>query len=356
MIQVRIRKTVAPGAEGPRFELDVSFEAGPGITAVFGPPGAGKTLLLDILAGLVRPASGRILAGDQILYDHTSEVHLPPRRRPCGYVLARPALLPHLTLRQNLLLACSCRGLPKLESHRLAEEWMARLELAAAAEKKPESLSPREQIRAAFARACVTGPKLLLVDEPAEAGTDRAEVLALVAEMQGQAAPYVVYATRSLEDCLELGAHVVVMSGGRVLQTGPCREVVEAPSSAEAARLIGGFNLLPATLVGLDPERNTSRLKLEGFELTGPYFPGHLRGDRVTLCIRWSDLRVSPAAGKPGPNQVTAALLRVAGGRHTVRLHLEGDLVAEMPLSRYQEYSYARNWVVEFPPERLRLI
>jgi molybdate transport system ATP-binding protein len=355
MIQVRIRKTVPGEAGAPGFELEAAFEAGRGITAVFGPPGAGKTLLLDILAGLLRADGGRILADGEILYDHTSGVHVPPGRRPCGYVLSKPALLPHLNLRENLLLACRCRGMPKLESHRLVEEWLGRLGLAGAAGRKPGSLSSQERLRGAFARACVGSPKLLLVDEP-EAEEDRAETLALMLKMQREGVAAVLYATRRLEDGLELGGDVIVLSGGRVLQTGPCREVVETPASVEAARLIGGFNLLPATIVSLDPERNTSRLKLDGFELTGPYFGGRLRGDRVTVCVRWGDLRARPASGKPGANQVTAALVHVAGSRRTARLHLEGGLVVEMPLEQYQEWGFARHWTVEFAAERLRVV
>jgi molybdate transport system ATP-binding protein len=356
MIQARLRKSMPQDSGKPAFSFGAEFELAGGITAVFGPPSSGKTLLLDLLAGLIRPDDGRLMVEGQILYDRATGVNLPPRKRPCGYVLSSPSLLPHLTLRQNLLFAASCRGLPRLESHRVVEEWIAIHGLAAAAQQKPGEAGAESRLRCAFARASLAAPKLLLVDEPSEPGIDRAEVLKLILESQSQGAPAILYATRRIEECLELGAHLLVISAGRILQAGPCREVLERPASAEVARLLGGFNLLPATITALDPSRDMSRLKLDAVELTGPYFPGHLRGDRVTLCVRWEDLRAVPASGKPGLNQLAAALLRVSGGRHSVRLHLAGDLVVEMPLPEWQQHSHVRQWMVEFPAERLRVL
>ncbi|MCL6545448.1 MAG: ATP-binding cassette domain-containing protein [Bryobacteraceae bacterium] len=356
MIQARLRKSVNESAANTIFTLEAEFEWAGGIAAVFGPASSGKTLLLDLLAGLIRPDEGRLMVDGQILYDRATGVNLPPRRRPCGYVLSSPSLLPHLTLRQNLLFAASCLGLPRLERHRLVEESLARYEIAAAAQQKPVEAGPESRLRCAFARASLAAPKLLLVDEPAEPGIGRSEALNLILESQRQGAPTILYATRRIEDCLELGAHLLVISGGRILQAGSCREVLETPASAEVARLVGGFNLLPATITALDPSRDMSRLKLDAVELTGPYFPGHLRGDRVTLCVRWEDLRAVPASGKPGPNQLAAALLRISGSRHNVRLHLSGDLVVEMPLPEWQQHSHVRQWMVEFPAERLRVV
>ncbi|MGA3079335.1 MAG: ATP-binding cassette domain-containing protein, partial [Bryobacteraceae bacterium] len=106
MIQVRL------AAHG----VDVEFQAAPGITALFGPAAAGKTLILDAIAGFATPASGRIILDDEILFDGASRVNLPPRRRHCGYVARHWALFPHMSLRDNLLFPLA--GLPRLERHR----------------------------------------------------------------------------------------------------------------------------------------------------------------------------------------------------------------------------------------------
>lgn len=355
MIKARLRKSISRNAGGTVFTLNAEFELVGGITAVFGPPGSGKTLLLDLLAGLIRADDGRLMVDEQILYDRASGVDLPPQRRPCGYVPSGPSLLPHRTLRQNLLFAAACRRMPRLERHRVVEESLNRYGIASVAQRKPAETGAGERLRCAFARASLAGPKLLLVDEPVESDIDRSETLKLIVESQRQGAPAILYATRRLEDCAELGAHLLLISGGRILQTGPCREVLERPACTEAARLLGGFNLLPATITALDPGRDESRLRLDAVELTGPYFAGHLRGDRVTLCVRWEKLRAMPASGKPGPNQLAATLLRVTCGRHSARIHLSGDLVVEMPLSAWDQHSHVRQWMVEFPPEHLRV-
>jgi molybdate transport system ATP-binding protein len=102
MIEARIRKQFPAGEESAAFSLDVDLKAEAGITVLFGPSGAGKTLTLDSIAGFVRPDEGRILLDDEIIFDGASGVHLPPQARRCGYVFQNYALFPHMTLRENL--------------------------------------------------------------------------------------------------------------------------------------------------------------------------------------------------------------------------------------------------------------
>jgi len=105
MIEVRIAKRVAPGADSTGLSLDIEFEARSGVTALFGTSGAGKTLTFDAIAGFARPDAGRIMLDDRILFDAASHVHLKPQQRNCGYVLQNEALFPHMSLRQNLVFA-----------------------------------------------------------------------------------------------------------------------------------------------------------------------------------------------------------------------------------------------------------
>ena len=112
MIQARIRKQFRAGAESAGFSLDLEFQAAAGITVLFGPSGAGKTLTLDSIAGFVRPDEGRILLDDEILFDGAAGVHLPPRARHCGYVFQNYALFPHMTLRKNLEFAAGTHPAP----------------------------------------------------------------------------------------------------------------------------------------------------------------------------------------------------------------------------------------------------
>ena len=327
--------------------LDLELRASSGVTALFGAPGAGKTAILDAIAGLTRPAQGRILIDDQILFDGASGIDLPPRLRPCGYVFRDHALLPHMTLRQNLLFAAACRRLPRLESHRRVNEMLERFRLADASGRRPAEVSEDQKQRCSMARALLGRPRLLLVDQPSPN---------FHALLRAESAVPMLLATRDLDTCIELGAEMLVLHQGRLVQSGSPREIMQQPATVEVARLLGTFNLLPAEITALDPGRKTSRLRLDSIELSGPYFPGHLRGDKVTLCMRPDELLVQAAAGKPGVNQLSAQLLRVVERPQTVKLHFAGEITAELSRADYERQKHNREWLVEFPAQQLRVL
>src|SRR5207342_2833788 len=132
----------------------------------FGPSGSGKTLTLDSIAGFVRPDDGRIILDDDILFDGPTGVYLPPQARNCGYVFQNYALFPHMTLRENLVFAAERR--PRLERHRRVNDMLDTFRLADAAGRRPHEVSGGQRQRCSIARALIGGPKLLLLDEPAQ--------------------------------------------------------------------------------------------------------------------------------------------------------------------------------------------
>jgi molybdate transport system ATP-binding protein len=347
MIQVRF---AARGAE-------IEFQAASGVTALFGASGAGKTLTLDAIAGFVKPASGRIILDDEILFDGASGVSLPARRRHCGYVARQWALFPHMSVHDNLLFPLA--GFARLERHRRVKETIDRFGLGDAAARRPGEVPAREQLRAAFARALIGEPKVLLVDEPA-AGFDselRAEWHKALRLVRDETDLPVLVATRDLDTCFELAGSMLLLDAGRILQSGTPRQVLDQPASVEAARLLGIRNLFRAEIVALDPGRNTSRLRLEDFELTGAYFPGRLRGDRVWLCVEPGQLRATAQNGsKPQANQVPARLERAAEMPRAVRLEFAGGIVAEVPRPEFERQKDNKDWLVEFPPAALRVL
>jgi NifC-like ABC-type porter len=149
------------------FELDVGVEAEPGeVLAVVGPNGAGKTTLLRALAGLVPLTSGRVSLGGTVFDDPAAGVHLPTHRRPIGFVFQELALFEHLDVLDNVAFGLRCRGVDKLEARRRSLDWLERLGLAGQARTRPSRLSRGQAQRVALARALVTGPSLLLLDEP----------------------------------------------------------------------------------------------------------------------------------------------------------------------------------------------
>ena len=339
MTSVRIGKKVPPA-----FSLDVEFKI-LGVTALFGPAGSGKTHILEAIAGFARPDSGRILRDDVLLFDAEAGVHVPPRRRACGYLPQRDALFPHMTVRQNLAFAA---GGGRLERHRRVADFLERYALLDAALRRPAELDAAQRIRAVVARALIAGPKLLLLDEPDWPA-------ALFHQVRAEFTGPVLLASRDLDRCAAFADQMLVLDGGRILRRGTPREVLEEPESVEVARLLGIPNLFECTIAGLDPGRNSSRLESSSFQLTGPYLPGHFRGDRVWIAIRPERVRVH-AAGAAAANTVPVKLVRAARRAESVRIEFTGGIFADLSPEEYTRQKDNKDWQAELPADALRVL
>ncbi len=347
MIQARIRKHFLPGRDSSGFSLELEFETSAGVTVLFGPSGAGKTLTLDAIAGFVRPDEGRIRLDDRILFDAGASVYLSPRERRCGYVFQNYALFPHMTIRQNLEFAAE--RLASKERRRRVNEMLDRFRLEDVAGRLPHRASGGQQQRCSIARALIGAPQILLLDEPAQ-GLDaplRSELYAVLRQVRSEFDTPVLLVTHDLDECFELGEEMLILRAGRLIQNGAPRDIVDRPATADVARLLGVFNLLPCEIRALDPGRDTCRLRFQDFDITGPYLPGHLIGDRVSICVRPDSLRALPRAGPPAPNQAPLTLLRVIDKADVVRLEFEHDIAVEMRRGEYDPQT--GDWVVEFP-------
>jgi len=326
--------------------LEIDLPLPDGITALTGPAGAGKTAILRAIAGFARPERGRILIGDAIVFDADAGVNLPARRRRCAWAGARDALFPHMTVRQNLLFAADRWA--RLERTRRVAEMLERFELADALETRPRDLGPQRRLRAEVARALMTEPKLLLVD-------DRDADEALPHLVRSAFAGPALWVTGDLDLCYSSADRLALLDHGRLVGCGPAREVMERPESVEAARMVGISNLYPAAIAALDPGRNQSRLECEDFALTGPYLKGHFKGDRVWVGIRAEDVRVHAGELEPGVNYVAAQLSRLTERSRTVRLEFSGGIAAEISREQYAMQKDNKGWQVEFPPAALRV-
>src|SRR5215470_4919153 len=227
MIQARIRKTFPPQPESAGFSLDLEFSAAAGVTVLFGPSGAGKTLVLDSIAGFVRPDEGRILLDDEILFDGATGVCLPPQARNCGCVFQNYALFPDMTLRQNLEFAVERR--PRLERHRRVNEMLEKFRLVDRAGRRPHEVSGGQRQRCSIARALIGAPKLLLLDEPAQ-GLDaplRAEFYEVLRQVRADFKTPVLLVTHDLHECFELGDDMQILRESRIVQSGTTTKVLD---------------------------------------------------------------------------------------------------------------------------------
>ncbi|GAC1649609.1 MAG: ATP-binding cassette domain-containing protein [Acidobacteriaceae bacterium] len=214
------------------FNVQVKFSAAPGITVIFGPSGAGKTTVLDIIAGLRRPDRGSVILPDLgVVFDAAKRVNLPPERRFIGYVPQSLALFPHLTVLENASFAASDRG--------EAMEWLRHMKIEHRAQALPAQLSGGEKQRVAIARALARRPKVLLLDEPFSALDDEAKYG--IAEMlkialRQQRIP-VLLVTHDLTEALSLGEQVIRLEGGAMVQCGTPEHVLGATKQELLRRL-----------------------------------------------------------------------------------------------------------------------
>src|ERR1700723_1083181 len=223
-LSVRIGKTL-----GKAFSLAAEFEAGAGITILFGPSGSGKSTLLNCIAGLIAPESGRIALGARVLFDSKGRVNVPARRRSVGYLFQNLALFPHLTVEQNVKY-----GLAKMPANVREERTATILEsfrIAHLRGRKPNELSGGERHRVALARSLVTDPMVLLLDEPLTA-LDALTKSEIIEDLRGWNASHqipIIYVTHAVREAFALGERVVVLDEGRILAQGTPQEVLNAP-------------------------------------------------------------------------------------------------------------------------------
>ncbi len=220
------------------FELDVHFRAGRGLTALFGRSGAGKTSVVNAIAGLIRPQRGRIVVDGSVLVDTEQGVFASTHRRRVGYVFQEGRLFPHLTVRHNLLFGR--RFAPAAARSVKLEDVIELLGVGPLLDRRPGRLSGGEKQRVAIGRALLAGPRLLLMDEPLASLDARRkdEILPYLERLRDQAGVPIVYVSHSVAEVTRLATTIVLMSDGRVRAVGPVQEVM---GRAELYPLAGRF-------------------------------------------------------------------------------------------------------------------
>jgi len=225
---------------GFALELSLHVQAGE-VLGVIGPNGAGKTTLLRLLAGLTPLSTGRVVLGDTVLDEPATGTFLGAADRPVGLVFQDYRLFPHLSVRDNVAFSPRVRGSSRSQARRVAERWLARLDLTDFADRRPGALSGGQGQRVALARALAAEPALLLLDEPLsalDAGT-RLETRAQLREHLRDFTGPTLVVTHDPVEAMVLADRLVVLESGRVVQQGSPAAVARRPATAYVAKLVG---------------------------------------------------------------------------------------------------------------------
>lgn len=375
------------------FQLNVQVHIPLSFTTLLGVSGAGKSLTLRSLAGLLHPDEGRIALDGRVLFDSQQHIFLPPQARHIGYVPQHSALFPHQTVAEQIRFALPTRGSRKSQADRVAE-LVTVLELEGLERRYPNALSGGQQRRVALARALAADPQLLVLDEPFSAldVPVRERLYEVLRHLHQQFALPIILVTHDRAEVEQLADTVVVLHQGSVVQVGSVQEVFLAPRTPDVARLVGQDNLFagapatpPATQEGAPPTAIRLawvQLAEAGLDVLTPAHQGECAWlplpsnqkepgpHRISGCIyadeitvtRWSDQSRPPQWTPEGAVLWLATLLHVQRRGHSVRLHFHphhgsaSDII-EVYLNRQQWQEVAgatgETFLLKIAPEAL---
>ncbi|MBL6750742.1 MAG: molybdenum ABC transporter ATP-binding protein [Nevskia sp.] len=295
------------------FALDASFASPGGLTALFGASGAGKTSLLRIVAGLVRPASGRVEVDGTVLLDTARRLCLPAHRRGVGYVFQEPRLLPHLSVRHNLGYGrwFSRRGGDPGEFGRVVEL----LDIGRLLERRPAALSGGEAQRVAIGRALLARPRLLLMDEPLASIDEprKAEIIPYIERLRDGSRVPIVYVSHALDEIVRLATTLVVLEHGRVAAAGDLATVLGRVDLPILARRADAGVVLDVEVAAHEPRWQLTVLRCQAGLLHVPAIEA-AAGSRRRIWVRARDvsLALSAPADSSILNQLPAQVVRLA--------------------------------------------
>lgn len=247
-------------------KVDVSVPSR-GVTALFGRSGAGKSSVVNLLAGLLEPADGYVKIDDTVLFDSAAGLSVPPERRRLGYVFQEGRLFPHLSVRGNLVFGH--RRIAPAERRIGVDEVVNLLDIGPLLERRPRDLSGGEKQRVAIGRALLANPKLLLMDEPL-ASLDAArknEIIPFIEKLRDSFGIPIIYVTHDLNEIVRLADRVVLMSGGASVFTGSVEELASRLDMAEVMDHPEAEAVIAANVADHDDTFGLTRLALPGAEL-----------------------------------------------------------------------------------------
>lgn len=306
-----------------RFELDVEFTApARGVTALFGPSGCGKTTVLRCVAGLNRMADGWLKVSGRVWQD--GGTFIPPHRRPVGYVFQEASLFPHMSVRGNLVYGL--KRSPAGSRTPDLDDVIDLLGLTRLLDRSPVRLSGGERQRVAVGRALMSGPEVLLMDEPL-AGLDRFsknDILPYLERLNEHLAIPILYVSHDMAEVERLADHMVVMEEGQVRTAGPLARLLSSPE-LPFARTLDAAAVVDGKVIGYESAYGLSTIAVDGCTLIVPGDLGGLGAHR-RLRIAASDVGLCRERAPEGLSILNAVAARISAaeplGDHQINVFL----------------------------------
>jgi putative spermidine/putrescine transport system ATP-binding protein len=274
-------------------QIDLGVAKGEFVT-LLGPSGSGKTTLLNIIAGMTQPTSG------QVLIDGRDATHLAPSQRGLGMVFQNYALMPHMTVFDNIAFPLRVRKLARAEIEQKVHDVLKLIRLPGIAQRRPRELSGGQQQRVSLARCIVYNPSLILLDEPLGALDKklREQMQLEIKHIHSELGITMLNVTHDQDEALTLSDRIVLMNAGRIEQQCAPEDLYFRPRTVFAADFMGQANLLPATLRAQEAESVCLESAVGQLQAMPPDFPVS-GNDRVTVLIRPESVTMSlaPASG-----------------------------------------------------------
>src|SRR3972149_1330534 len=333
MLEISLKKQLED------FEVGVNLSLDEELLVLFGPSGAGKTMILKMISGTVKPDDGRGVSGGEVLFDSSSGVNVPVRKRKVGYLFQDYALFPHMTVEENI--AYGIEG-PKASAGKKVSELLGLMRLAGLEKRFPHELSGGQKQRTALARTLAAEPRVLLLDEPFSAldYQVREKLRADLLNIHRMYPITTVLVTHDLEEAFMLGKRVAVINNGFIEQVGTQEDVFYRPRTRNVARFMGVRNIFSGMVAGFDGQHVMIDNPDIG-TIKAPVLPGRefVPGNEVTFCIRPEEIlviRPDKVLGKVQDNILECEIVGTVGRGSTHILYLEAGegrtpIKAELP-------------------------
>ena len=316
------------------FTVDASFESDGGLIALFGRSGAGKTSLINAIAGLYRPDQGRIAIDDAVLTDTATGIFLPAHRRRVGYVFQEGRLFPHLNVRQNLVYGRWFA--PKSAAGSELDPVVELLGIGHLLTRRPANLSGGEKQRVAIGRALLARPRLLVMDEPLASLDEgrRAEIFPYIERLRDEMRIPIVYVSHSIAEVARLATTLVVMSEGKVAAIGPTAEIMGRIDLFPLTGRAEAGAILATRIAAHDPRFGLTVLRAAAGELRVPHLDLPV-GAALRVRIRARDVMIAltPPEGLSALNVLPGTVAEIAAGDGPI-VQLRLDCAGEALVAR----------------------